>query len=140
MYQSIELTELTKLELLMLAAKSIGFDPYVHGGKLYSEFQYEGEETTAKDWDPMKDPADAMLLAIELQLTVHNDQLGSGTAYCTKYDFDRHEEITFPEVLTINNSETLTKQDYRDSYRAIVYAAATIALEMINNEQQTQGS
>ncbi|MNE87399.1 hypothetical protein D3C80_1845980 [compost metagenome] len=97
---------------------------------------YDGEEV--KDWDPMEDPTDAMLMAIQLQLTVHNEQLGAGTVYCSKYDHRRHEDRTFEEIHTISDGDNLTKQDYRDTYRAIVYAAATIALDM--EDEQAEGS
>lgn len=133
---TVVLENLTKQELLLLAAKSIGFDPYVHDGKLYSEFQFEGTE--GKDWDPMEDPGDALLLAIQLQISVHNEQLGAGSAYCMGYDYERQEELEYPTIHTASTADELTKQDYRDTYRAIVYAAATIALEM--EDEQTEGS
>lgn len=130
------LTELPKRELLLLAAKSIGFVPFEFNGKLYEHLVDAYGD--GKDWDPMEDPADAMLLAIQLQLIVYNDQLGSGTAYCTKYDHETNDERVFEEIHTISTGEVLTKQDFRDTYRAIVYAAATLALEM--EDEQTEGS
>ena len=130
------LTELPKRELLLLAAKSIGFTPFEFEDKLYTHVVEFWED--AKDWDPMEDPGDAMLLAIQLQLHVHNEQLGAGATYCMGYNHETQEERQFPTIHTISVGDELTKQDYRDTYRAIVYAAATIALEM--EDEQTEGS
>lgn len=124
------LTELSKRELLLLAAKSIGFTPFEFQGKFYTQVVDYLEAETIKDWDPMEDPGDAMLLAIELQLHIHNEQLGAGAVYCSGYDHERQEETQYPEISTISTGDILTKQDYRDTYRAIVYAAATIAQGM----------
>lgn len=128
------LTELPKRELLLLAAKAIGFEPFEFNGKFYANLVDAYAE--GKDWDPMEDPGDAMLLAIELQISVHNEQLGAGAAYCMGYDHASQKEREFPIITTISTGEVLTKQDYRDTYRAIVYAAATLGLEVEDDEAE----
>lgn len=121
------LEDLTKIELLKLAAKAIDFNPIEIAGKLYAHAA--DAEIGCKDWDPLEDPGDAMLLAIQLQVSVHNEQLGAGATYCMGYDHETQTEREFPIIHTCTSSEVLLKQDYRDTYRAIVYAAAIVGLE-----------
>lgn len=128
------LADLTKRELLLLAAESIDFVPFEHGGLLYTHYVEDGD--ACKDWDPMEDPGDALVLAIQLQLNVHNEQLGAGATYCSRYYHAKQDHEYFEVINSSTDSEDLVKQDYRDTYRAIVYAAATIALR--NKGEQTQ--
>lgn len=130
------LSDLPKRELLLLAAKAIEFEPIEFNGKFYASLMDAYAE--GKDWDPMEDPGDAMLLAIQLQISVHNEQLGAGVAYCQGYDHETQEQRNFEVIHTISTGDTLTKQDYRDTYRAIVYAAAALGLEV--DDEQAQGS
>jgi hypothetical protein len=73
-------------------------------------------------WNPLEDDGDALRLAVKLQLTVANEQLRAGAAYCTNAD-----EEAFPSVWCLSANEGLGPDDYAATRRAIVLAAAELA-------------
>jgi hypothetical protein len=92
-----------------------GWGPYVKTGK----HQY---------WRPLDDDGDALRLAVKLQLTIANEHINAGVAYCTRpLPGGGLEEDTFPEVQSGTNESELIPEDYAATRRAIVLAAAALA-------------
>jgi hypothetical protein len=109
-----------KRELLKLAAKAAG---YTFDGAVLknpsSEFEYDG-------WNPLEDDGDALRLAVKLQLTICNEHLTAGAAYCTA-----GLNWTGPSVdARWPQQQTVVDGDYAATRRAIVRAAAAIGEAM----------
>ena len=104
----------TDRELLELAAKSVGIRWFEDCA------MWVGNCRTG--WNPLLDDGDALRLAVKLQLTVCNDQVASGYAYCT----NRDEDDKFPAVHSGKNEDEVIAEDYAATRRAIVRAAARI--------------
>jgi hypothetical protein len=77
---------------------------------------------TTEWWNPLTKDGDALRLAVKLQLTVCNDHINSGTAYCTDYTQDH----SFPSVFSGTDEGEVIDDDYAATRRAIVLAAAEI--------------
>lgn len=78
----------------------------------------------AECWNPLDDDGDALRLAIKLQLSVENEHLSAGCAYCTL------GQRSFPEVRSgAYDDKVVIDSDYAATRRAIVIAAAEIAGE-----------
>jgi hypothetical protein len=80
---------------------------------------------TMGSWNPLHYDDDALRLAVKLQLTVCNEHLSAGVAYCTGPDGE-----SYPEVgAQVDTGEPLCADDYAATRRAIVRAAAALAPE-----------
>lgn len=73
-------------------------------------------------WNPLADDGQALRLAVQLQLTVANEHLRAGCAYCTNAD-----DVTFPTVDSVTTEDSVLPADYAATRRAIVLAAAQLA-------------
>lgn len=113
-------------ELLELAAKAAGIavpkqSPW--GGfddRLgFYELASDGSHVTSK-WNPLEDDGDALRLAVKLQLTICNEHINAGVAYCTNGDTD------YPSVASGENEKQVIDSDFTATRRAIVLAAAEI--------------
>lgn len=88
-------------------------------------------ENDLVSWDPLSDDGDALRLAVKLQLTVCNEHLSAGVAYCTRQKPGNGiDEDTYPEVRSGMNESELIAEDYAATRRAIVRAAAEIGRRM----------
>lgn len=105
-------------ELLLLAAKAAGIEVWPRAGMLIT--QQTGY------WDPLTSDGDALRLAVRLQLSVYNEQVQSGAAYCTRGD---DEVFQYVSGATNGGSKVLL-EDYAATRRAIVLAAAKIGKSM----------
>ena len=106
-------------ELLELAAKAAGYVIELDmnwgtGGMPF--FRMSGNK-----WNPLTDDGDALRLAVKLQLTVCNEHLSAGVAYCTDAD-----ENVYPEVQSTDHQPRVNDGDYAATRRAIVLCAAHI--------------
>jgi hypothetical protein len=117
----------TDRELLELAAKAAGIcgrwaRRRFGNASDWSEYFVVGPRV-GKVWNPLTDDGDALRLAVRLQLTVCNEHLTAGAAYCTKgLDWSGPtEDARFPQV------QEVVDGDYAVTRRAIVRAAAEIA-------------
>jgi len=91
----------TDRELLELAAKAANMDVMWDREEL-ADFcaKREGmwlkgmrsDSANCEYWNPLTSDGDAFRLAVELQLTLCNDQVASGYAYCT----DGDKNVNFP--------------------------------------------
>jgi hypothetical protein len=72
-------------------------------------------------WNPLTDDGDALRLAVKLQLTVANEHVSAGVAYCTDVD-----DNVFQVVRSGGNQSEVIAEDYAATRRAIVRAAAAI--------------
>lgn len=111
-------------ELLALAAKAAGYpihsDAWACGPGGVKPQLYMGNRGPV--WNPLDDDGDALRLAVKLQLTVCNEHLEAGVAYCTDA-MDR----SYPEVRPlVDTGKAITDQDFSATRRAIVRAAAEI--------------
>ncbi len=100
-------------ELLELAAKA-------RGGVKYFNEAFRSAETGYREWNPLDDDGDALRLAVKLQLTICNEHINAGAAYCTNGDTD------YPMVVSGENEEEVIDSDFAATRRAIVLAAAEI--------------
>ncbi|MEY4636536.1 MAG: hypothetical protein RJA55_2334 [Acidobacteriota bacterium] len=101
---------MTDRELLDAAAKAAGMKK----GTCFDEY--------GDLWNPLTDDGDALRLAVKLQLTVCNEQLSAGVAYCIGCDGD-----IYPAVSAMTDTGgALCEADYAATRRAIVRAAAEI--------------
>lgn len=116
-------------ELLELAGKAGGIDAkWLNPDDVGYEAEHEGlwlkgerSPDNSKYWNPLTDDGDALRLAVKLQLTVCNEHVNSGTAYCTRGDDE------FPtEQCQDGGSSEVIPSDYAATRRAIVRAAAEI--------------
>ena len=77
-------------------------------------------------WNPLTDDGDALRLAVKLQLTICNEHLTAGAAYCTA-GLNR----TGPSVdARWPQQQTVVDGDYAATRRAIVLAAAEVGRAM----------
>lgn len=121
----------TDRELLELAAKAANMDVMWDREEL-ADFcaKREGmwlkgmrsDSANCEYWNPLTSDGDAFRLAVELQLTLCNDQVASGYAYCT----DGDKNVNFPAVHSGKNENKVIDEDYVAARRAIVLAAAKI--------------
>ncbi|WP_321905203.1 hypothetical protein [Paraburkholderia tropica] len=114
---------MTDRELLELAARAADYF-ITDGSQGYRTFRCKG----GVEWNPLEDDGDALRLAVKLQLTVCNEHLSAGVAYCTRsIPGNGIDEDAFPEVRSGTNESELIPEDYAATRRAIVLAAAEIA-------------
>jgi hypothetical protein len=73
-------------------------------------------------WNPLEDDGDALRLAVRLQLTVGNDHISSGSAYCTHGE----DADMLSEVRSGTDEGDVIPSDYAATRRAIVLAAAEL--------------
>lgn len=86
-----------------------------------------GQGWPIKIWEPGEDNDQAMRLSVALQLTVCNEHLAAGAAYCT-----RGEDEVFPEVRSGTSADAdVTAEDYVATRHAIVRAAIEIGKAML---------
>ena len=107
----------TDRELLELAAKAAGYS-VIRVSDDGEALLLDGRQ---QPWNPLADDAQALRLAVKLQLTICNEHLQAGQAYCIRGDED------FPnEYSQGDGSAGVTPDDYAATRRAIVRAAAAI--------------
>ncbi|QDX22559.1 hypothetical protein FP568_15720 [Pandoraea pnomenusa] len=132
---------MTDRELLELAAKAAGLTSLTewsekirdHDSPHYGmpALHEAGIGGQCFSWNPLLDDGDALRLAVKLQLTVANEHLSAGVAYCIRSKSDNGiAEDTFPEVRSGNDESELIPDDYAATRRAIVRAAAEIGKGM----------
>ena len=112
---------MTDRELLELAAQAAGYtlEEHFDANGLYWPWCIE----IGDYWCPLTDDGDALRLAVKLQLTVCNEHLSAGVAYCTQ-GIDR----SFAEIRSgVKSDIEVIPEDYAATRRAIVRAAAEIA-------------
>lgn len=112
-------------ELLELAAKAAGFR--IRGWIGEKFYVINGWDPAGHydpfPWNPLEDDGQALRLAVMLQLTVCNEHISAGVAYCMRGLFDS----SLPEVRSGTKESHLISDDYAATRRAIVSAAAEIA-------------
>lgn len=96
----------------------------------YKAAFFGAELTEDKDmlrrWNPLTDDGDALRLAVKLGLTVCNEHLSAGVAYCTGVDGTAYP--TAPSMM--DTDDEINEADYAATRRAIVRAAAEIGKQM----------
>ncbi|MES2625893.1 MAG: hypothetical protein V4628_11495 [Pseudomonadota bacterium] len=108
-------------EIVKRSAEAMGYhpiSPYEQGHGMGIGVSGVG----IRNWNPLENDGDALRLAVKLQLTVCNEQIGAGVAYCT-----RDEGEDFPMIYSGNDQAEVVAEDYAATRRAIVVAAAQIA-------------
>lgn len=119
---------MTDRELLELAAKAAGFKRATYESWSGMDIRYGFDFaifTGDEYWNPLADDGDALRLAVALQLTVNNEHINAGVAYCTRGDDG------FPYVRSGTSADTtILPSDYAATRRAIVMAAAEIGKSM----------
>lgn len=115
---------MTDQELLKLAAKAAGMtvlSSVCRGQEKAQDENFLGlvvQEQSQRFWNPLADDGDALRLAVKLQLTICNEHVQAGVAYCTK------DDESFPDVHGAENGENeVVADDYAATRRAIVLAA-----------------
>lgn len=123
---------MTDRELLELAAKAAGIEYGADRTECgISLTDKNGRHPYFPKWNPLTDDGDALRLAVKLQLTVCNEHLSAGVAYCTRQKPGNGiDEDTYPEVRSGMNESELIAEDYAATRRAIVRAAAEIGRAM----------
>lgn len=76
-------------------------------------------------WNPLNDDGDALRLAVKLQLTIANEHVSAGAAYCLRGD-----EVFPDEFCAESGSSEVIESDYVATRRAIVLASASIGEAM----------
>lgn len=141
---------MTDRELTELAAKAVGVelrfvsttsaDYRTNLGELPYTIKkpyFEGWNKRAADWttpwNPLKDDGLALRLAVKLQLSVCNEQVKCGVAYCERSSPGNEVNcLEFPQVESATKEgDEITDADYAATRRAIVMAAAQIGKQMI---------
>lgn len=118
---------MTDIELLELAAKAAGYTKWERlDGNALEVYRRDGAHFV---WNPLADDGDALRLAVQLQLSVHNEHVEAGVVYCTGSD-----ETVYPQCLSGTNEDEVIDADYVATRRAIVLAAAEIGQEMAVRE------
>ncbi len=112
-------------ELIGLAAKAYGINVKGWINDKLIGFDTNTEQPVNGDWNPLESDGDALRLAVKLQLTIWNEHVSAGCAYCTQGEKDN-----FPEVSSGNNESFVIDGDYAATRRAIVLAAAEISRGM----------
>lgn len=117
----------TDRELLELAAKA-AFPGLWEWNGVNQRIEILQPSGYYKKWHPLEDDGDALRLAVATQLTVCNEHVNCGAAYCT-----REENENFPTVWSGTDcdgpvADHVIADDYIATRRAIVLAAAEIQL------------
>lgn len=73
-------------------------------------------------WNPLDDDGQALRLAVKLQLTVANEHVSCGQAYCTHGE----DADMMPAVSSGSDEAEVIASDYAATRRAIVLAAAKL--------------
>jgi hypothetical protein len=115
--------EMSDKQLLELAAKAAGIEL----NEWSDDHQAFGLKSsiirgTTEWWNPLSNDRDALRLAVKLQLTVCNEHVSAGSAYCLDYA----QEHLFPIVKSGTDEGEVIDDDYAATRRAIVLAAAEI--------------
>lgn len=122
---------MTDRELLERAARAAGYEWKADIAKWRNERGILGLwiKEVSTFWNPLEDDAHALRLAVKLQLTVGNEHLRAGCAYCTNAD-----DVSFPTVWSGTNEDSVLPEDYAATRRAIVLAAAALASAQKHSE------
>lgn len=109
-------------ELLEMAAKAAFGESVIGSGNI--KVLINGNW---KYWNPLASDGDALRLAVKLQLTICNEHISAGSAYCIASGFSIDSDApSFPEVDSGENEHEIIPDDYAATRRAIVMAAAQI--------------
>lgn len=111
-------------ELLEMAAKAAGNGATWRGSDAFKLYSMVLPSGTA--WNPLDDDGDALRLAVRLQLTIHNEHINAGVAYCTGIG----DATAYPVVDSGSDEDEVIPDDYIATRRAIVRAAAEIGKSM----------
>lgn len=112
----------TDRELLKLAANAAGMQWIDDSETGLTIQRAEGNGIYNFHWNPLFNDGDALRLAVKLQLTIANEHVQAGSAYCLRGD-----EIFPDEFCQESGSAEVLPSDYAATRRAIVRAAAAIA-------------
>lgn len=117
-------------ELLEMAAKAAiyvirWYEDTISYGPIYGIEVEPGNPCGFEPWNPLADDGDALRLAVKLQLSICNEHVSCGAAYCTDLS-----EMTFPSVDSGSSESFVIDADYAATRRAIVLAAAQIGRAM----------
>lgn len=116
-------------ELLELAAKACGLElkfralTNMPGAVEMPRIVHENGVT--EKWNPLEDDGDALRLSVSLQLSIRNEHVSAGSAYCTD-----SSEKDYPVVDSGDNEDHVIASDYAATRRAVVMAAAEIGKVM----------
>lgn len=114
-------------ELLELAAKAYGIKVRWHDSGYYGPtMEIMEDDSGGSPWNPLTDDGDALRLAVKLQLTICNEHVQSGAAYCTRGD----SEIFSQAPGATNGESEVLPEDYAATRIAIVLAASEIGKAM----------
>lgn len=120
---------MSDLELLQRAAKAAGIELDPIG-----TVEANGKFAMLPDgrlWDPIRNDGDALRLAVKLQLTVCNEHLSAGCAYCTDL-----MDTSYPDVRSGQTDDhEVIPDDYVATRRAIVLAAAAIGAPILRQSR-----
>jgi hypothetical protein len=120
---------MTDRELVIFAAKAADLRNVGH-----YDFQFGLEvmrpHSAPFAWNPLHNDGDALRLAVKLQLTVWNEHVSAGAAYCTSGDPAEGPFTVFPSVTSGANESEVIPDDFAATRRAIVRAAAEIGKAM----------
>lgn len=108
---------MTEAELTALAAKAYGDAP--------------------PEFSPLADDGDALRLAVALQLTVCNEQISAGVAYCTRGE-QVFAEVTSGTECDGPAADYVIPDDYVATRLAITRAAAEIGRQMQGAERDKE--
>jgi 2,4-dienoyl-CoA reductase-like NADH-dependent reductase (Old Yellow Enzyme family) len=125
---------MTDRELIELAAKAAGLkinesmqaerDALIHP---YTAGLWIDEVSTS--WNPIKDDAQALRLAVSLQLTICNEHIKAGAVYCLNADEKEFQCVYSGTSL----DENVIPNDFEATRRAIVLAAAEIGKNNVHD-------
>lgn len=107
-------------ELVDRAARAMGYgplNPYEAGHGMGVGIPGVG----IRNFNPLENDGDALRLAVKLQLTICNEHLSAGVAYCTSDDGK-----DLPMVPSGTSESEVLPEDYAATRRAIVLAAAQL--------------
>lgn len=113
-------------KLLELAAKACGakWSDYSDGST--DHWMMQAKSGSWINWNPLINDGDALRVAVQLQLTVCNEHVSAGAAYCT----DACGDLIYPVADSGNHEPEVIPEDYAATRRAIVLAAAQIGKAM----------
>lgn len=112
---------MTDQELMMKAAKAAGAHSVLEGREGVM-VQWSPNLRGFSRWNPLADDGDALRLAVKLQLTICNEHLTAGVAYCTA-----GLNWSGPSVdARWPQQQAVVDGDYAATRRAIVLAAADL--------------
>lgn len=108
-------------ELLELASKAAGAKMTDYSDGSTDHWIIEHTRSRWLSWSPLTDDGDALRLAVSLQLSIRNEHVSAGSAYCTD-----SSDKDYPVVDSGDSEDHVISSDYAATRRAIVLAAAEI--------------